>query len=154
MPRHERTCPVLCAYIHDGFLCNALYLDSVLLIMLVLSYVIVVIKRVSYQEDSRRRRLSLGKEAFNGIIRVLHKQHRSRKEAEAPVKTDRGLIHTHEIVPVVQFQRESVRQNKEKKEWNPKKCCSDVGKDCKLNRTCEKKGEFNVGLTSLDRQGK
>lgn len=31
----------------DSF-CNALYLDSVLLYMLVLTYVIVVIKRVSY----------------------------------------------------------------------------------------------------------
>jgi hypothetical protein len=31
------------------------------------------------------------------------------------VKTDQSLIHTHEIVPVFQFQRESVRQNKEEK---------------------------------------
>jgi hypothetical protein len=48
--------------------------------------------------------LSHGEKAFNGIIRALHTQHARRKEAEAPVKTDQYLIHTHEIVPVVQFQ--------------------------------------------------
>ena len=31
------------------------------------------------------------------------------------MKTDQGLIHTHGIVPVVQFQRESVRQDKGEK---------------------------------------
>jgi hypothetical protein len=41
--------PVLSAYVHDGLFCNALYLDSMLMYMLVLSHVIVVIKQVIYQ---------------------------------------------------------------------------------------------------------
>ena len=45
------------------------------------------------------------------------------KEVEAPVKTDQGLIHTHEIVPVVQFQRERTAEQRKTK----KKCSSDVG---------------------------
>jgi len=80
-----------------GFLCNALYLDSVLLYMLVLSYVIVVIKRVSYQGRLEAARTwSIDEGAFNGIIEALHTQRTRRKEAGAPVKTDQGLIHTHE----------------------------------------------------------
>ena len=54
-------------------------------------------------------------EEFNGIIRALHTQHGRRKEAEAPVNTDQGLIHTYEIVPVVQFQREKAYGRAKKK---------------------------------------
>jgi hypothetical protein len=61
------------------------------------------------------------------VLLEFYIQNTRRKEAVAPVKTDQGLIHTHEIVPVVQFQKESVRQNREKR-IERKKCNSDVGK--------------------------
>jgi hypothetical protein len=88
------------------------------------------------------------------VLLEFYIQNTRRKEAEVPVKADQGLIHTHEIVPVVQFQKESVWQNREKKELKPKKCSSDVGKGRKLNRTWCVKGESLVVLTSLYRQGK
>jgi hypothetical protein len=67
------------------------------------------------KEDSGRRRLGLVVKKHLMELLELYIHNIRRKEAEAPVKTDQGLIHTHEIVPVVQFQKESVRRAKQRK---------------------------------------
>lgn len=104
---------MLSAYVHDGLLCNALYLDSVLPYMLVLSYVVVVIKRVSYQGRLRGVKLVSVKKHLMELL-GLYIHNTRRKELEAPVKTDHGLY-----IHVRSFQssssRESVRQNREKR---------------------------------------
>ena len=43
----------------------------------------------------------------------IHNAH-AEKKAEAPAKTDQGRIHTHEIVPVVQFQKERTAEQRKK----------------------------------------
>ena len=72
-------------------------------------------------------------------MRALHTQHMQKRSA-GPSVTDRGLIHTHEIVPGRPIpERERTAEKKEKR-IEPKRCYSDMGKRLKIepNIVCKR----------------